>query len=239
MLRLHEQDTLAALVARYEERWPSLRYANPAAGYPASRAAAAAELVAAGEVEYIGQMPSGDRYYMVSGKYRTTTGQGRCDCQDRAPVDARFGKLCKHRIAAMLTRSLQAASQDQLAGLVQAAAGEPVTLRVVRIFADGEDAKRVTGYRIGARGLWQTLAADAQFAITNGGLEATMAAVGYGMLKAPQRDRGFDYLYYLAPVSAEAGGQQDRRLLRAVDAATIERREERHRLEQMAVAAFA
>ena len=107
MLRRQQQDQLGALIRKYEERWPALLYTSPALGHPASRAEAAAELVAAGCVEYIGQLPSGDRYYLVDGKYRTTTGAGNCDCQDRgAPRDTRLVLHCHHG-----GRSQQAAEQ--------------------------------------------------------------------------------------------------------------------------------
>lgn len=97
---------LAALSAAAASHWP-------AAANPIRRATA---LVAAGAVYYRGQLNQHDQYE-IEGYYCSVYGRS-CTCGEDAPLDPRAGRLCSHRLAAMLLIRCSPAVAQHLAGLL-------------------------------------------------------------------------------------------------------------------------
>lgn len=187
------------LAEKYAARWPELEYRGGG-----GRASAAVALAAAGQAKRLGTLTSGSDRWQVERRYQCSIKDGTCDCADRAaPVDARFGKLCKHRIACMMVASLERDDQGGLIALLREIGADEIRLFVTRIYRDGEDRKILHSWHVRGQ---QPVEIGGQMAVTNEQLLQAMEKTGYTMVKPPSKCSGFRYLYELVSVEGAQAG---------------------------------
>lgn len=209
--------TLDQFVQTLEARFPEI----------GERAQKAAELVEAGQVRYLGT----DRYrrdpvWTVSGRYHCSIEGKACTCPDANPSYGgapwhNDGPLCKHRIAAMMTKRLQ---DDKLAPLrdifrqASVAGAEEVRLYVSVLMTYSrkvEQLNTVEGYLIAGDGrtrtMWDTaekaqmMGTQAQVRLTFAELETVLAAAGWRYETKHSTKRSTDYAaetWYCVPQEA-------------------------------------
>ena len=178
-------DALTLLAQKYEDQFPAIIYKGSAA----SRATAAADIVEDGYVAKIERNLYRVKQYTVSGK--------NCDCADRAAPSTKYGKLCKHRIAVMMTQSL-AKKQSLLHEFVKGLTGDSIALYVsVSFREDGESEKRMSSAM--TNGGEFELASP--FTFTDEEFVAVARNLGWTLTDPPKKGQGYaPHLYRLWPV---------------------------------------
>lgn len=140
---------LHSMADRALEMFPTLAYRGEHVRGVPDRATAALEIVERGEVVSRGTLPfSGHDAWEVSG-YKVSVGGKTCNCEDRtAPVDAKLGRLCKHRLAAMFVTKLRRAAIEPLKTLFDISQ-TLIVLEVRTIYGGtlGRQSTRVMAYR--------------------------------------------------------------------------------------------
>ena len=188
---------LAELAAKYEEKWPEIRYAKGG-----SRAQKAMTFVVEGR---IWQEPN-DRYghdvWTVNGNRCSREGKW-CECEDRIRTDIKYGKLCSHRLAVALKTNWlgdkHPALADALAALIveYGQAGQ-VTLIIDRQYGWREDGERFAlagGYNGKRRDKWP---ANLRIEFNLPQLQTSLSAVGWSIAGLPEKlPNEQDYLYFI------------------------------------------
>lgn len=162
-------------------RWPAIAYQSKRG----NRAQSAADLVRGGQVRHLG----GDAWE-VSGHHCTPTS---CDCEDRAPVDERGGKLCKHCIAVRMVIRVQdnAALLERLQQL--GAGAERVALLVDRDYERRD--RQLVGYRQAGRDLrW---APAERVTVTYEQMARALALLGWSLAELPRKWGRWEYVITL------------------------------------------
>lgn len=215
-------DNLSPMVDQALARWPAIAYR----GKRGNRAQSAAQLVRDGQVRHLG----GDAWEVGNHQCTPTT----CDCEDRAPLDERGGKLCKHCIAVRMTIRVQdnAALLERLQQLGGGA--ERVALLVDRDYQRRD--RQLVGYRQAGRDLrW---APAERLTVTYEQMARALALLGWSVAELPRKWGRFEYVVTLrtdgqgAPLTAPIWD------LRGVTDAMLERRAN-ERLAGWAVGEFA
>jgi len=171
--------------------------------------------------------------WIVAGHICSHTDRQTCTCSEDAHTDARFGRLCSHRLAVMLYKRQMQINADALIALVNALrTADPDKPRIVieidRYYRDQEDRKlvRLIGY---GRQTGSRVDQGADFEIDNAGLERVAAAAGL-TFAAPVKGASFRYYYTLEQSEAPAANSLT---LRGHNAAPFVERDVRRR--QLAV----
>lgn len=181
-------DELTDLVEQALRHWPAIAYLSK----PGNRARSAAALVRAERVRFLG----GEWWEVNDHRCTPTT----CDCEDRAPVDERGAKLCKHCLAARMVIRLRdnQALQDRLAEIATVT-GDDFTLLIDR---DYDSRKRsLLGYR--SRGRDVRWPAGQRPAVTFEQMTAALAALGWSLADLPRKGGGWEYRF---AIRRDAGG---------------------------------
>ena len=220
--------SISEMVTAIESRYPAVLYKDGG-----SRAQAAAELLKSGSVSFLGNQ-NGRAYWAITGSqgkvYTVHLGPRGCGCFDRhAPHDAQGHRLCRHVLAASIDAKLRKQGNDRLTALFATFTGERILLTVARLFADGEDAKRITGYHIVGQAP-VTLAHSETIEFDNDQLIAAMNAAGWAMPQPPQRANGLNYTYRLVP-AGEAPTVVG--MLKSMHVVDVEARQDRERVRSM------
>lgn len=174
-------DQLATLTEAALRTWPEIAYRSKRG----NRAQAAAALVRAEAVRYMD-----GTWWEVSNHLCTAT---TCDCEDRAPIDAKTGgKLCKHCIAVRMTVKVQGnpALVERLRSLGD---GERVQLLIDRDY--DQRTETLTGYRSRGRDIRWGVAE--RIDVTYEQMVAALAALGWSLDGLPQKWQRWEYLWTL------------------------------------------
>jgi len=179
-------DALTLLVQKYEDQFPAIIYKDSAA----SRATAAADIVEDGLVRKVQRNLYRVKQYTVSGK--------NCDCADQAAPSTKYGRLCKHRIAVMMTQSL-AKKQSPLHEFLKGLNGDSLLLKVSVMFREeGESEKRISSAFVGNGEIKPT----GPFTFTDEEFVAVARNLGWTLTSPPKKGQGYaPHLYRLSPVS--------------------------------------
>jgi hypothetical protein len=188
--------TAWSLADKYTDKWPASKDA----------AESAANYVDRCHVAPMAPTADGDRWH-VEEDYCSHTAN-TCTCREDAVIDPDFGRLCSHRIAVMMHKSLCKSNAGRLIALIKHFddnAGEDENRRLVlymdRYYATGaEDVKYL---RYCGRG-GQMLRVDQydQFLVDNAAMIAAARLTGYTLEMAPRKDRQMRYSYILTPIDA-------------------------------------
>ncbi len=193
---------LAELAAKYEEKWPEIRYAKGG-----SRAQKAMTFVVEGRIWSEGADRYGHDVWTVNGIRCSREGKW-CECEDRIRTDAKYGKLCCHRLAVALKTNWLG---DKHPALVEAlteliaehGATDELTLIVDRYYGCDEDGERcaLAGYMDEYRRVAWPAQQRIQFTLPQ--CQNTLAAIGWSLADLPVKLPGWsDYLYTIR----EGGG---------------------------------
>lgn len=187
-------DALTMLVQKYEDQFPAIIYKSSAA----SRATAAADIVEDGHVQKLQRNLYRVKQYTVSGK--------SCDCADQGAPTTKYGKLCKHRIAVMMTQSL-AKNQSPLHDFLSRCTGDTVALKVSVMFRDsGESEKRLAS----ASSATGEVKPHGPISFTDAELVAACRNLGWTLTDAPIRGAGYaPHTYRLWPVTEQQPQQTE------------------------------
>jgi hypothetical protein len=229
--------TAADLAEKYAATWPTA----------ASAAQRAAALVEAGSViQRHASLPATDATpaqpdaWRVEGETCSHAGNA-CTCREAAHDDARFGRLCSHRIAVMIYKSLLRTNTAALGEIVRLMAeyisdsatdsgARRIVLSVDRYFRNDSQEDRKLLRMIGfARDAGTRADQFGQFEIDNAGLETITTAAGLTFTAAPSPGRSFRFYYQLAAPDAAHPAGDEARTLRQLDAAPYRAAEERRR----------
>ena len=185
------------LAEKYADRWPQAKDAAEQAATYIDRCQVAQTTTGAG--------PEGDRW-IVANERCSHTGKGQCTCHEAALVVDQFGRLCSHRIAVMMAKSIYKANAVRLVSLIKHFDANPgqgdnrrCVLYVDRYYITGaEDVKYL---RYAGRGA-QMLRVDLfdQCLLDNAGMIAAARLTGYTLEMAPQKKQSMRYNYVLTPV---------------------------------------
>lgn len=183
-------EVLKALAGIAEDLFPAILYKSGG-----SRAQAAIKLIIDGKVEEIG----GD-LFRVSGKYTASYRENRCNCMDRAPYDAKHGKLCKHRLAIMFMQSHALTDNSEwlnnrVADIALMADGGWFELIFEKNY-DRPEVQRFVGYSL--NGTTTTRFTDSQN-VTLEQLRKAIAPLGVGLTSLPQKLGEWDYAMRFSP----------------------------------------
>jgi len=214
---------LLEMVAKANQMFPGLVYKEGGRNAKGSRAAAAMDIVLAGGVRFVADLPVSGIDEWAVGEHRCSYRSGQCSCQDRkAPQDGRLGKLCKHRLAVMFVKKLNSSTLEPLRRvLAQAELG--VTLVVDRYYNDdGPDQYRVKGWH-GVDVERVELAYGDRVQVGESDMFRFLEEAGY-RIEDQRKGMGFEYRYRLARFedALTVGGRVG--LMKVADAAYVEER---------------
>lgn len=179
-------DALTLLVQKYEDQFPAIIYKDSAA----SRATKAADIVEDGLVQKLQRNLYRVKQYTVSGK--------SCDCRDFAAPNTKYGRLCKHRIAVMMTQSL-AKNQSPLHDFLSRCDGNTIALKASVMFREGEESEKRVASVITADG---EIRPPSPIQFTDAEFVAVCRNLGWTLTDPPMRGAGYaPHTYRLWPVS--------------------------------------
>lgn len=220
-------DQLQPLINAALAKWPALAYANGG-----SRAHAAAEIVAAGEITDLGVMPSGIDYWQC-GNYQISIRGKRCDCHDNAAPVHDAGKLCKHRLAAMFVVKMRQCTQNALDELLSAARGDTLTLKIAVIYGETGRAYTMAGHRNDGHE-WITYSQAHKYDIAPDQFERTLQRHGWRINGRPVKQGGLNYNYFLARIGSDAETEPEY-TIHASDVRRVEREEQEKRFKEIEI----
>lgn len=185
-------DALDTLVNTLETRWPRLRYAKGG-----SRAASAAGMVRGGKVRRVGA----GQY--IAGTYLVDIPAQTCECEDqRAPIDATRGRLCKHMIAARFVESpawREMTENPALLDVISQYINEP-WIEIVFEYEEGESHKEFMGIRTRSMLSFQRIPAAGRFNVTLPQLRWALEQLGWSVERLPEKGRWLEHHWRIAPV---------------------------------------
>lgn len=197
-----------------------------------SRIDAALALAESGQVVSLGTMPvTGHDYWMV-GNYTVSISGKSCTCPDHAAPIYKDGKLCKHRLAAMMIHRVTTTQARHLERVLREApaASEWLTLRVnVYYITGGGRAYTLTGHHYPGSP-WERYAADDCFDFTEELFTTALKRTGWQVDGRPSK-QGIAYHYRLVPAGSTAtAGMYG---LNATDHETLERQDTNRRMNEI------
>jgi len=207
---------LESLVSQVEQKFPAVAYKEG----NGSRAQAAADLVRAQQVTYVGEQAGRD-YWKVNG-HLCGISHG-CDCNDNAPLDPNGRKLCKHRIAVMFTRRL--ADDHGIATILRKVTGDRCVLTVQVFSTDNGLQLTLNSYR--ADGAETVLEYADRVRFTDKDFTDALTATGWGMEDRPVKLAGMNHRYVLKR------GAEIRYTATALTAQRVELTEQRRRMAEI------
>lgn len=194
--RIYQVNDLAELAARYEQKWPEILYAKGG-----SRAQRAMQFVVEGRISHEGRDAYGNDVWVVNGHRCSREGKW-CDCEDRVRTDAKYGKLCAHRLAVALKTNWMGGKNGQLLNLLcqLTTTGdrwtEGMTLIVERLYAHHGDGERsvVAGWLNGRTPQRMPVTQRIEFTLPQ--MQHSLEQIGWSMAGLPVKLPGeTDYLY--------------------------------------------
>ncbi|MEM7133469.1 MAG: hypothetical protein AAF702_44645 [Chloroflexota bacterium] len=186
---------LDALALKAEAMWPAICYKGGG-----SRARQAAKLVNDGSVQ-----PLGNGVFQVGGKNQASYRENFCSCLDRAPVDTKHGKLCKHRLAIMFASSKAVESfnpwlNERVADVMALRESQDSALDWFElVFESDYDApgvKRLVGYSLNGSTVTRFMDSGD---VTLAQIQQTAASLGIGLTQFPRKLAGWSYAFRFAP----------------------------------------
>lgn len=183
-----ECERIAELVSLYVEKWPWIVYTKGG-----SRAQKAGEYVLDGLVHH-----SGGDDWLVKG-HRCSLERGFCDCEDRIRFDKTDGKLCAHRLAAMILANWHGKRCARLVELIEQLDGyDYIDLYVERDYAYHGHGERVAvaGYLLPGHQYPVHWMAGNRFEVTLVQFQWVMEQTGYALVRLPEKLGDASHYYY-------------------------------------------
>lgn len=180
--------------------YPALAYKDGG-----SRADAAADLIDRHQVAYLG-VQYGLDWWEING-HKVSIKNGTCDCFDYAAPMGGKARLCKHMLAAMMTRKLELGQQTRLAEIFRNAPGDRVTLKL-DVFGKGRNLDYwLNGYHYLGQP-WEIFRYEDRRQITVAMFEQAIADAGFFIADCPSKQPGFAHHYPLARIGTAAMPEQ-------------------------------